>query len=290
MATVTAKTGLLRGRHAQDAVGRAVTYLALAAGGATMLIPFAFMLSTSLKPASQVFIYPPEWIPDPFSWGNYAEALDVIGVRPFINTVFFTASIVLGQGLVTTMGGYGFARLHFPARDKLFLAYIGTMMIPAQVTMIPAYLVVVRLNWQDSYQGLIVPILASGAFGTFLFRQFFKQVPDELADAALIDGATHPTIYARIFIPLSKPALTAYGVITMLGAWNMFVWPLIITRSEELWVLTLALSIFSGSSMVGTRLHTLMAAVTMSMLPLLVFYVFGQRLFVQGVTMTGIKG
>lgn len=283
-----ARGGVWRGRRAEEGIARLVTYTLLVVFGATMLVPFAYMISTSLKPSTQVFLFPPVWIPSPIMWGNFVDAWNVVGVRTFLNTIVFAASIVLGQGLVTTMGGYGFARLRFPGRDQLFLAYLGTMMIPAQVTMIPAYIVVVKLGWQNSYEGLIVPILASGAFGTFLFRQFFMQIPGELADAALIDGANHLTIYARLFIPLSKPALTAYGIITLLTAWNMFVWPLIIVQSQQLWVLTLALSILQGE--MGGQINTLMAGVTLSILPLLICYIFGQRLFVQGVTMTGLKG
>ncbi len=269
-------------------LGQVLVYGLLVLGGITMLIPFVFMLSASLKTGTQVYRFPPEWIPNPVQWSNYPEALEVLTPRAFFNTVFFTTSIVLGQGLVTTMGGYAFARLHFPAREQLFLAYIGTMMIPGQVTLIPAYIIVVRLGWQDSYQGLIVPILASGAFGTFVFRQFFKQIPEDLADAARIDGANHWTIYSRIFLPLSKPALTAYGVITALAAWNMFLWPIIIIQSRELWVLTMALNILQGQ--LGGQLHILMAAVSLTMLPLFILYLFGQRFFVEGVTMSGLKG
>jgi len=253
-----------------------------------MLVPFIYMLSTGLKSGPQVFLFPPVWIPSPLQWSNFSDAWTTIGARTFANTVFFSACIVFGQGLVTTMGGYGFARLKFPWREQLFLAYLGTMMIPSQVTMIPAYIVVVKLGWQNSYEGLIIPILASGAFGTFLFRQFFKQIPEELPEAALMDGATHLTIYARLFLPLSKPALVAYGVITLLNAWNMFVWPLIIVQSQQLWVLTLALSILQGD--LGSQMNVMMAGVTLSILPLLILYIFGQRLFVEGVTMTGIKG
>jgi multiple sugar transport system permease protein len=267
---------------------RVLVYLLLILGGITMLIPFAFMLSTSLKPPTQVLLIPPEWIPRPVRWANYADALGILRWSTFLNTVIFTVSIVIGQGLVTTMGGYGFTRLRFPGRETIFLAYLGTMMVPSQVTIIPAYIVVVNLNWHDTYAGLIVPILASGAFGTFLFRQFFKQIPDELADAALIDGANHLTIYWRIFMPLSRPALTAYGVITALTAWNMYVWPLIVVKSPDLWVLTLALSILSGT--MASDFHLLMAGVTLSTAPLLLLYLFGQRYFVQGVTMSGIKG
>lgn len=286
--TRASEAGAWRSRRVQGILGTTLTYLLLALGGATMVIPFIYMVSTGLKSGPQVFLFPPVWIPSPLQWSNFTDAWSVIGARTFANTVLFAACIVFGQGLVTTMGGYGFARLTFPAREPLFLAYLGTMMIPSQVTMIPAYIVVVKLGWQNSYPGLIVPILASGAFGTFLFRQFFKQIPDELSDAAFLDGANHLTIYARLFLPLSKPAMVAYGTITLLNAWNMFVWPLIIVQSQKLWVLTLALSILQGD--LGSQINILMAGVTLSVLPLLILYIFGQRLFVQGVTMTGLKG
>jgi multiple sugar transport system permease protein len=265
-----------------------LVYLALLLGGITMVIPFLFMVSTSLKAPQQVLAIPPVWIPNPVRFENYTDALYVLRPRTFINSIIFAVAVVLGQGTIASLGAYGFTRLKFPGRDQLFLAYLGTMMIPSQVTLIPVYLVVVWLNWHDTYAGLIVPIMAHGAFGTFLFRQFFKQIPDELADAALIDGANHFTIYARLFLPLSKPALTAYGVITLLSAWNLFVWPLIVIRSPDLWVLTLALSMLS--SQLTNDFHILMAAVTLSMTPLLVLYLFAQRYFVQGVTMSGLKG
>lgn len=276
------------GIRPEKVLSHVLIYGLLALGGLTMIVPFIFMLSASLKTGVQVYRFPPEWIPSPVQWSNYPEGLEVLTPRAFFNTVFFTASIVLGQGLVTTMGGYAFARLRFPFREQLFLAYIGTMMIPGQVTLIPAYIIVVRLGWQDSYQGLIVPILAGGAFGTFVFRQFFKQIPEDLADAARIDGANHWTVFWRIFLPLSKPALTAYGVITALTAWNMFLWPIIIIQSRELWVLTMALNILQGQ--LSGNLNILMAAVSLSMLPLFILYLFGQRFFVEGVTMSGLKG
>lgn len=282
------RTSIWQGQRFHEGIFRFLTYAILAVAGAAMLLPFVYMFSTALKPGFQVFLFPPVWIPSPFVWHNFIDAWNVIGVRTFINTVIFAVCVVVGQGTVTTMGGYAFARLRFPARNQLFLAYLGTMMIPAQVTMIPAYIVVVKLGMQNSYGGLILPILASGAFGTFLFRQFFMQLPDDLPDAARMDGANHWTIFWRLFLPLSKPALVAYGIITLLNAWNMFVWPLIIIQSEQLWVLTLALSILQGS--LGSKINVLMAGVTLSMLPLLICYIFGQRLFVEGVAMSGIKG
>jgi multiple sugar transport system permease protein len=263
-------------------------YLALVVGAFFMVMPFIYMLSTSLKLPQQTFQYPPRWIPDPFVWANYPAALDRLTLRAFGNSVFFTVAIVLGQGLVTTMGGYAFARLKFPGRHALFLAYLGTMMIPFTVTMIPAFLVVARLGWQDTYQGMIVPILAQGAFGTFLFRQFFATIPEEIGDAATVDGANALDIYWRIYLPLSKPALTAYGVITSLSAWNMYIWPLIVVQSKELRPLTLVIAQLSGQ--MNAELHLLMAAVTLSLIPIFLLYVFGQRFFVEGIAMTGLKG
>ncbi|MCA1644393.1 MAG: carbohydrate ABC transporter permease [Chloroflexi bacterium] len=265
-----------------------LVYVALIAGAVVMLYPFAYMISTSLKAPAQVYLFPPRWIPAPIQWSNYPAALGRMGFRPFFNSFFFTAAVVLGQGLVTAMGGYAFARLKFPARNVLFIAYLGTMMIPAVVVSIPLFVIVARLGWQDTYQGLIVPILASGAFGTFLFRQFFMTVPEELGDAATVDGANALDIFWRIYLPLSKPALTAYGVITALSAWNLYLWPLIVLQSDEFKPVTLIIAQFSSS--MNTQLNLMMAAVAISLLPIFVLYVLGQRFFVEGIAMTGLKG
>jgi multiple sugar transport system permease protein len=265
-----------------------LVYLALIVGGFFMVMPFLYMLSTSLKPPNQVFAFPPRWIPDPIVWNNYVVAVARLGIGPFLNSVAFTAAVVLGQGLVTTMGGFAFARLRFPAKNALFVAYLGTMMIPFVVTMIPTFVIVARLGWQDTYQGLIVPILAQGAFGTFLFRQFFLGIPEELGDAATVDGANPFDIYWRIYLPLSGPALTAYGVITALAAWNMYLWPLIVVQSPSLRPLTLVIAQFSGA--MNSELHIMMACVTLSLTPIFLLYAAGQRFFVEGVAMTGVKG
>jgi len=265
-----------------------VTYLILLGLAFFMLAPFAYMLTTAFKPPTQVYQYPIQWLPNPIMWSNFPAAFERLTPRAFLNSFIFTAAIVLGQGLVTTMGGFAFARLEFPFRNTLFLAYLGTMMIPFQVTMIPTFIIVARLGWQDTYQGLIVPILASGAFGTFLFRQFFLTIPAELGDAAVVDGATPIVIYSRIYLPLSKPALTAYGVITALSAWNMYLWPLIVTQSPELRTLTLVIAQLSGQ--MNAELHVMMAAVTICLLPILTVYILGQRFFVEGIAMSGLKG
>lgn len=269
-------------------VAAALTYATLLGLAFFLLAPFAYMVTTAFKPAGQAYQYPIQWLPDPIMWSNFPAALERLTLRAFGNSVIFTTAIVLGQGLVTTMGGYAFARLVFPFRNALFLAYLGTMMIPFQVTMIPTFIIVARLGWQDTYQGLILPILASGAFGTFLFRQFFLTIPAELGDAAVVDGATPIDIYWRIYLPLSKPAMTAYGVITALSAWNMYLWPLIVTQSPELRTLTLVIAQLSGQ--MNAELHVMMAAVTICLLPILTVYIIGQRFFVQGIAMSGLKG
>ncbi len=275
-------------RRPSAALGTLSVYVVLVVGACIMLYPFAYMLSTSLKSPAQVYVFPPNWIPTPIMWSNYVAAFGRMGLRPFANSFLFTSAVVLGQGMVTTMGGYAFARLKFPGRNVLFIAYLGTMMIPAVVVSIPLFVIIARLGWQDTYQGLIVPILASGAFGTFLFRQFFMTMPEELGEAATIDGANPLGVFWRIYLPLSKPALSAYGVITALSAWNLYLWPLIVTQSEELKVVTLVIAQFSGS--MNTQLNLMMAAVAISLSPIFLLYVLGQRFFVEGIAMTGLKG
>jgi multiple sugar transport system permease protein len=268
--------------------GTVLIYVVLIFGAAVMLYPFVYMISTSLKSPAQVYVFPPRWIPTPVVWSNYVTAFGRLGIRPFLNSFVFTAAVVLGQGLVTTMGGYAFARLRFPYRNALFVAYLGTLMVPFVVVSIPLFVIIARLGWQDTYQGLILPILANGAFGTFLFRQFFLTIPEELGDAATVDGANHLDIFARIYLPLSTPALTAYGVITALSAWNLYLWPLIVLQSDELKPVTLIIAQFSSS--MNAQLNIMMAAVGIALLPMFILYVIGQRFFVEGVAMTGLKG
>ncbi|HEY8602229.1 MAG TPA: carbohydrate ABC transporter permease [Thermomicrobiales bacterium] len=252
------------------------------------IIPFLWMLSTSLKTLQNVFAYPPEWIPNPFEWANYPAALRVVNPRVFLNSAIVTIGIVLLQGTVTTMGGFAFARLRFPFRDQLFLVYLGTMLIPAQVTLIPTYLVVVNLGWVNTYQGLILPIVADGAFGTFLFRQFFLRIPDEYYEAAKLDGANLWQQFWTLTLPLSRPILSAYGIITFLTAWKLYLWPLIVVRSPQMKVVPIAIAQLSGTA--GENRAVMMAAVTLSVLPLFVLWVVAQKWIIQGIASSGVKG
>ena len=262
--------------------------IALVIGAAINLIPFLWMISTSLKSNAEVFLYPPTWIPDPIKWSNFRDAYNRIEGRVFFNTAFFAVAVVLLQGLFTTMGGFAFARINFPYRNQIFLIYLGTMMIPPQVTLIPTYIVVVRLDWVNTYQGMILPIVAQGAFGTFLFRQFFMRLPNEMYEAARLDGANYWQLFWRFTLPLSRPVLTAYGIITFLTAWKMYLWPLIVVRSPDLKVVPMAIAELSGNSTQDRGV--MMAAVALSILPILILYMAAQRWFVEGIAMSGQKG
>ncbi|MDQ6604278.1 MAG: carbohydrate ABC transporter permease [Chloroflexota bacterium] len=263
-------------------------FVVLVAAALVNLVPFLWMISTSLKPLSKVFAYPPEWIPNPIKWSNYPNALHVINPRVFLNSVIVTCSIVLIQGLVTTMGGFAFARLRFPFRDQIFLLYLGTILIPSQVTLIPSYIVIVHLGWVDTYQGIIAPVVAHGAFGTFLFRQFFLRIPDEYYEAARLDGANYWQQFWRLTLPLSRPVLSAYGILTFLNAWKLYLWPLIVIRSPQMKVLPMAIAELSGTA--GEDRAVMMAAVALSILPLLVLWIVAQKWIIQGIASSGLKG
>lgn len=265
-----------------------IVTLVLALGAAINLIPFAWMLSTSLKSNSQAFSYPPTWIPDPFVWANYTNAWERVNGRVFFNTAFFAISIVVLQGMFATMGGFAFARVDFPYRNIVFLVYLGTMMIPPQVTLIPTYIVVVNFGWVNTYQGMILPIVAQGAFGTFLFRQFFMRLPNEMYEAARLDGANYWQQFWTFTLPLARPVITAYSIITFLTAWKMYLWPLIVVRSPDLKVLPMAIAELSGNA--SQDRGVMMAAVALSILPILILYVLAQRWFVEGIAMSGQKG
>jgi ABC-type glycerol-3-phosphate transport system permease component len=267
---------------------RAILLLVLIVGAAINLIPFLWALSTSLKTNAEVFVYPPTWIPNPFQWSNYVDAYNRVHGRVFHNTATCSNSIVILQGLVTTMGGFAFARINFPYRGAIFLIYLGTMMIPPQVTLIPTYIVVVKLGWVDSYQGMILPIVAQGAFGTFLFRQFFIRLPDEMYESARLDGANYWQQFWTFTLPLSRPVMTAYGIITFLTAWKMYLWPLVVVRSPELKVLPMAIAELSGNA--SQDRGVMMAAVALSILPILILYMVAQRWFIEGIAMSGQKG
>lgn len=265
-----------------------LAHLLLLIGSLAMIIPFLWMLSTALKTDRQAYIFPPEWIPDPFVWGNFSEVWEALPFgRFFINSTLVAVLVTLGQLVTCSLGAFAFARLNFPGRDRLFLLYLGTMMIPFQVTMIPVFILMRWLKWLDTYQGLIVPCIFS-AYGTFLLRQFFRTIPRDLEDAAKIDGCSYLRIFWNVALPLSKPALATLGIFVFMWSWNNFMWPLLITNRLEMKTLPLGLSYFLGQYTIYWNL--LMAGTTLTVVPVLVVFFFAQRYFIEGITLTGLKG
>lgn len=265
-----------------------IAHLLLLTGAMTMVLPFLWMLSTSLKNDQQAYIFPPIWIPDPIMWSNYISTWNALPFNLFfINSAIVSILVTLGQLLTCSLGAFAFARLSFPGRDKLFVLYLATMMVPFQVTMIPIFVLVRELNWIDTYSGLIIPLIFS-AYGTFLLRQFFMSIPQELEDASKIDGCGYFRIYWSIMLPLAKPALATLGIFVFMWSWNSFLWPLLITNSIEMKTLPLGLAYFLGQYTIYWNL--LMVGATIALLPVLIVFFFAQRYFIEGITLTGLKG
>jgi len=269
---------------------RVFLYIVLSIGAIGMSLPFIWMVSSALKTKTKVFIMPPQWIPNPVQWSNFKEVWDMIPLHYyFINSSIVTGCVVFGQLITCTLAAYAFARIRFPARDTIFLIYLGTLMIPFQITLIPLYILMKHFGWIDTRQALIMPGLVS-AYGTFLLRQFFKTIPVELTEAAKLDGCSHIGILFRIVIPLSKAALATLGTFSFIWSWNSFLWPLVVINTEKLKTLPVGLASFQ--SFVGafaTPWNLVMAGATLSVIPNLILFVFAQRYFVQGITLTGLK-
>ena len=252
-----------------------------------MVVPFLWMLSTGLKSDIQAYVFPPELIPDPVVWQNVATVWTSLPFGRFmLNSGVVAIAVTAGQLLFSSMAAFAFARLRFPFRGQIFLAYLGTMMLPYHVVLIPIFILVRTLGWIDTYQGLIVPHLFS-AYATFLLRQFFITIPMELEEAARVDGASHFRIYWQIMLPVSKPALATLGVFVFMFSWNDFLWPLIVINTLELKTLPIGLSYFLTQYTVYWNL--LMVGTSLAILPVLLVFFFTQRYFVQGITLTGIK-
>jgi multiple sugar transport system permease protein len=270
-------------------VGQATVSVVLLLLALLVSFPFLWMVRTSLMPPTQALQFPPIWIPQPISWENYANALTI---QPFaryiLNSLFIAISVVFGQLLTASLGAYAFARLRFPGRDKLFLLYLATMMIPSQVTLVPLFVMVARVGWIDNYAALIVPGLGS-AFLTFLLRQFFLSIPTELEDAARIDGASYFRSYATIILPLSKPALASCGLLSFMGSWTSFLWPLIVIRTRELRPVPLGLAALQQEQGY-TDFPQLMAGSVMAIVPIMIVFILLQRYYVSGIALSGLKG
>jgi multiple sugar transport system permease protein len=269
-------------------IKRSFLYGSLVLIAVSMLIPFLWMLSTSLMGEFEVYQFPPRFIPSTFRWSNFAEAMTLQPFgRFFLNTMIVAGASVLGQLAFCSMAAYAFARLRFPWRDKAFALYLGTMMIPAIVTIIPAFLLIDTFGWMNTYWALFTPTISS-AWGIFLLRQFFLTIPRDLEDAARVDGASEFTIFIRVVIPLSKPALATLAIFAFMGSWKDFLWPLIVTNRTDM--RTLEVGIANFSNLYATDWPHQMAAAVVVMIPVVIVFLAAQRYFVKGITMTGLKG
>jgi multiple sugar transport system permease protein len=271
--------------------GKVIAYVVLTAMSVVSIFPFLWTISTSLKTADQIFAWPPKLIPDPIEWSNYPGVFDTLPFgRFFLNPVFYTTSVTVGQLLFCSLAGYAFARLRFPGRDLLFYLYLGTMMIPGSVTLVPSFILMRWFGWVDTIWAMTIPGMLGSAFGTFLMRQFFLTIPSELDDAATIDGANKLRIYWQIILPLGKPALAVLAVFTITAVWNDFMWPLVMLHDQNLFTLTLGLSRFNAGMQSYTFWAGLMAAATMTIAPLIIIFFFAQRFFTEGISLTGMGG
>lgn len=269
---------------------RALILVLLTVGAAIMAVPFLWLLISSFKLEEKIFIFPPEWIPNPFRWQNYPDALIY---KPFGTYLFNTIRIVLLNEIAILLSasfcGYGFARIRFPGRDFWFSIVLATLMVPYFVLMVPQFIMFSRLGWVDTILPLTFPFFfGGGAFNIFLFRQFFRSLPEELADAGRIDGCSEFGIYWRIMLPLCKPALATVAVFTFLNAWNDYIGPLLYLRSD--YNFTVAIGLATFRSVMRTEWNLLMAASTAMILPVIILFFFAQRYFIDGVVLSGLKG
>lgn len=276
----------------QRLVLRGLLYLVLILLSALFMAPLLWMISTSFKHPHQIFVFPPEWIPRPVMFSNYVDVLPLLNFsRSFSNSLFLSAGRVIGALFSSSLVGYSFACLRWPGRNVLFVVLLSTMMIPYMATMIPVFVVFNSLGWINTYKPLIIPwFFGQSAFYIFLIRQFFLTIPAELLDAARIDGCSEFKIYSRIMLPLSKPVLTVVAIFTFVDSWNDFFGPLIYLNSQENWVLALYLHAMRSAQIGEINWSGIMAGSTLMTLPVILLFFFAQKTFIQGITLTGVKG
>lgn len=275
-------------RRTANAVASVTGHASLIALSVAFALPFAWLVSTSLKPPDQIFAFPPKWLPSPVCWENYAKAVNTI---PFIryawNTVFIAITATFATLLSCSLVAYGFAVVRWRWSRPLFLVMLATVMLPGQVTMIPVFIIFKNLGWVGSYRPLIIPAFFSTAFFVFLLMQFFRTIPRDLIDVARIDGCSHFDIYWRLVLPLSRPALMVVGFFTFTAAWNDFLGPLIYVNDDRMYTLSIGLQQFVSQH--AAEWHLLMAASTIMILPVILLFLLMQKTFVEGIHLSGLK-
>ncbi len=281
----------LQSKRLLTVINKSIVFLILAAVAVAFLLPLLWMVSTSLKPKDQIFVYPLIWIPRPPQWDNYAEALNNPSFKYLLflkNSLIYAVMSTIGTVISCAFVAYAFARLRWWGRDFWFVITLSTMMIPYPVTLIPLFLVFRDLGWIGTFKPLIVPSFLGTPFFIFLLRQFFLTIPMDLSDAARIDGAREIGIFWHIILPLTRPALITVALFTFLGAWNDFLGPLIYLNDGSKYTLAVGLAAFRGQY--RTQWDLMMAASTVVTAPIVVLFFFAQKRFIQGITLTGMKG
>ncbi|MFH1311733.1 MAG: carbohydrate ABC transporter permease [Candidatus Eisenbacteria bacterium] len=269
-------------------------HVILIVGAISMVMPFIWMVSTSLKSPQETFIPPdlthlrPTWVPNQVILDNYIEAWSEVPFpRYFLNTIFIAICIVGGVVITSCLAAYAFAKFDFPGRETLFIFFLSMMIVPQAVYLVPSFIIMSRLGWVDTYMAQIVPWLAQ-IFSIFLLRQQFRTIPDDYYDAALIDGCSRMGFLWRVLVPLSKPTLITIGLFALLGSWNSFIWPLIMTNSDKLRPIQVGLSYFAQEQ--GTEYGLMMAAATFCVAPVVVIYFIAQKQVIESYAKSGIKG
>jgi multiple sugar transport system permease protein len=280
--------------------GKWLVYLLLIFFSLFVLIPFAYMISTSLKPEDQLFVWPVQWIPDPIMWQNYRQAFVELGrIAPGLtfwrilgNTLFITLLAMTGELIAVSLVAYGFARFRFPGRDALFIVMLATMMLPGIIALIPTFLIWRTLGLIDHYDPLVLAAwFGGGAWAVFMLRQFLLSIPPDLEDAAFVDGANTFQVYYMVILPLVKPALLALAVLMFQGNWNNFMGALIYLNTTVQFPMVLALKFFEASlSKEAPKWHYMMAMSTIMAAPLLLLYFVAQKYFIEGLSVGGVKG
>lgn len=256
----------------------------------TFAFPLIWMVDTSLKSLPQAVTYPPVWFPHPLEFSNYSQALTFLPFGRYLyNTLVYCVATIVGVDVSSSLVAYGFSRIEWPGRDKVFFVMVATLLLPFVVTLIPLFVLYKHLGWVGSYKPLIIPtFFGSSVFSTFLLRQFFMTIPTALSDAARVDGANEVQTFLRVILPLAKPALATVTLFQFIYCWNDFLGPLIYINNSNLYPLSIALNEFLGQH--GTNWGWLMAASTAVTLPMIILFFLTQRTFIQGITVTGIKG
>ncbi|MBD0292732.1 MAG: carbohydrate ABC transporter permease [Jiangellaceae bacterium] len=280
-----------RGRRRRDSDGlqsRAWLYVVLALGLILMVVPFIWMLVSSVKPEREIRRSPPTWVPETVTVDNYQQLFDRLDFPTyFFNSTLVATVVTIGNVVFCSMLGYALAKLDFPGKRVIFTLVLGTLMVPGMVTFVPLFVLVSNMGLTNTFPGLFLPFLV-GPFGVFLMRQFFLGLPDELIQAARVDGAGELRIFWNVMLPLCGPALATLAILTFLASWNNFLWPLVVAQTEDKYTLPVALALVSiGQN--ATQYGLLLAGAVVVVLPMLAVFLALQRYFVQGVAMTGIK-